>query len=91
MDFRFSEEERAFRKEVQAFLLESLPPGWPGQVNMFHEEAVEEVFLEVEVEVDSPALADAAGYGQVGPAGVAAGVFDVTVHELASGRRVNVV
>jgi len=44
MDFRFSEEERAFRKEVQDFLLESLPPGWPGQVNMFHEEAVEEVF-----------------------------------------------
>jgi len=44
MDFRFTEEEEAFRKEVQDFLSESLPSDWPGQVNMFHEEAVEEIY-----------------------------------------------
>ncbi len=30
MDFRFAEDEEAFRKEVQDFLQESLPGDWLG-------------------------------------------------------------
>jgi alkylation response protein AidB-like acyl-CoA dehydrogenase len=44
MDFRLSEEEEAFRGEVEQFLRESLPADWPGPVGMFHEEAVEDIF-----------------------------------------------
>jgi len=44
MDFRLTEEEEAFRLEVEQFLRESLPADWPGPVGMFHEEAVEDIF-----------------------------------------------
>ena len=44
MDFRFTKEEEAFQEEVRDFLRESLPADWPGQVGMFHEEAVEEIY-----------------------------------------------
>ena len=43
MDFRFSDEEEAFRKEVQDFLRESLPPDWPGAIDVQHDEAFDEL------------------------------------------------
>jgi len=43
MDFRFTEEEEAFRKEVRDFLLESLPPDWPRGFDRMHKEALEEI------------------------------------------------
>jgi len=44
MDFRFSEEEEAFRKEVHDFLSEALPPDWLGvDPDGHHEQAVEEL------------------------------------------------
>jgi alkylation response protein AidB-like acyl-CoA dehydrogenase len=44
MDFRFTEEEETFRKEVQAFIAESLPPGWLGVDPGPEEESREEVY-----------------------------------------------
>jgi len=43
MDFRFSDEEEAFRKEVQDFLRELLPPDWPGAIDVQHDEAFDEL------------------------------------------------
>jgi len=44
MDFRFTEEEEAFRKEVIAFLKQELPPDWRGvDPDMYEDDAVEEV------------------------------------------------
>lgn len=40
MDFRFTEEEEAFRKEVQDFLDQEMPPDW--LVDMYYEGGVEE-------------------------------------------------
>ncbi len=44
MDFRFTEEEEAFRKEVQDFLRKSLPPDWLGVDPGPEEESREEVY-----------------------------------------------
>jgi len=44
MDFRFTEEEEAFRKEVQDFIRESLPPDWLGVDPGPEEESREEVY-----------------------------------------------
>jgi len=47
MDFRFTEEEEAFRKEVQDFIRESMPPDWltdlyyDGGVEEFHQLGLE--------------------------------------------------
>ena len=50
MDFRYTEEEEAFRKEVRGFIREVLPPGWHGVDPGPEEEAREEVHqLSVEV------------------------------------------
>ena len=50
MDFRYSEEEEAFRKEVRDFIQEVLPPGWYGVDPGPEEEEREEVHqLAVEV------------------------------------------
>jgi alkylation response protein AidB-like acyl-CoA dehydrogenase len=44
MDFRFTEEEEAFRKEVRDFFKKELPPDWPGvDPDMYHEDAFEEI------------------------------------------------
>ena len=44
MDFRFTEEEEAFRKEVQGFLADSLPEDWIGvDPDGHNEQAVEEL------------------------------------------------
>jgi alkylation response protein AidB-like acyl-CoA dehydrogenase len=44
MDFRYTEEEEAFRKEVQAFIDEAMPPGWLGVDPGPEEESREEVY-----------------------------------------------
>jgi alkylation response protein AidB-like acyl-CoA dehydrogenase len=44
MDFRYTDEEEAFRKEVQAFIKESMPPGWLGVDPGPEEEAREDVY-----------------------------------------------
>jgi alkylation response protein AidB-like acyl-CoA dehydrogenase len=50
MDFRFTEEEEAFRKEVRDFIRESLPPDWLGVDPGPEEEAREDVYqLAVEI------------------------------------------
>jgi len=44
MEFRFTEEEEAFRKEVREFLDRELPPDWPGiDPDMYHEDAFDEI------------------------------------------------
>ncbi|MFC1999610.1 acyl-CoA dehydrogenase family protein [Chloroflexota bacterium] len=43
MDFRFSDEEEAFRKEILDFVRESLPSDWPGATDVMHEEAFDEL------------------------------------------------
>ena len=43
MDFRFTPEEEAFRKEVREFLDKELPKDWPGtDPDMYHEDAFDE-------------------------------------------------
>jgi len=44
MDFRLGEQDEAFRKEVQDFLTESLPPDWLEGIDRRHEELKEEVY-----------------------------------------------
>jgi len=44
MDFRYTDEEEAFRKEVQAFIKESMPPGWLGVDPGPEEETREDVY-----------------------------------------------
>ena len=44
MDFRYTGEEEAFRKEVLAFIEESVPPGWLGMDPGPEEESKEEVY-----------------------------------------------
>ena len=44
MDFRYSDEEAAFLKEVQQFIKESMPDGWLGVDPGPEEEANEEVY-----------------------------------------------
>ncbi|RLC91213.1 MAG: hypothetical protein DRI39_10630 [Chloroflexi bacterium] len=44
MDFRYTEEEEAFRKEVQDFINEVLPPGWLGVDPGPEEESREDVY-----------------------------------------------
>jgi len=44
MDFRFTEEDEAFRKEVQAFIAEAVPPDWLGVDPGPEEESREEVY-----------------------------------------------
>ena len=44
MDFRYSDEENAFLKEVQQFIAESVPPGWLGVDPGPEEEANEDVY-----------------------------------------------
>lgn len=44
MDFRFTEEEEAFRKEVRDFIRESLPPDWLGVDPGPEEESREEIY-----------------------------------------------
>lgn len=44
MDFRYTDEENAFLKEVQQFIAESVPPGWLGVDPGPEEEANEEVY-----------------------------------------------
>ncbi len=44
MDFRFTDEEEAFRKEVKEFLDKELPSDWPGvDPDMYHEDAFDEI------------------------------------------------
>ena len=44
MDFRFTDEEEAFRKEVREFLDKELPPDWPGvDPDMYHEDAFDNI------------------------------------------------
>lgn len=44
MDFSFTADEEAFRKEVREFLERELPPDWPGvDPDMYHEDAFEEI------------------------------------------------
>ncbi len=44
MDFRFTDEEEAFRKEVRAFLEKELPSDWPGvDPDMYHEDAFDHI------------------------------------------------
>jgi len=44
MDFRFTDEEEAFRKEVREFFDQELPPDWPGvDPDMYHEDAFEHI------------------------------------------------
>jgi len=45
MDFRFTEEEEAFRKEVRDFLQGMLPPDWLGvDQDMCHQNEVKEIY-----------------------------------------------
>ena len=44
MDFRYTDEEEAFRKEVQEFIKESMPPGWLGVDPGPEEETREDVY-----------------------------------------------
>ncbi len=44
MDFRYTDEEEAFRKEVQAFIQETVPPGWIGVDPGPEEESKEDVY-----------------------------------------------
>ena len=44
MDFRYTEEEEAFRREVQAFIEETVPPGWLGVDPGPEEESREDVY-----------------------------------------------
>jgi len=44
MDFRYTEEEEAFRREVQAFIKETVPPGWLGVDPGPEEESREDVY-----------------------------------------------
>jgi alkylation response protein AidB-like acyl-CoA dehydrogenase len=44
MDFRFTDDEEAFRKEVKEFFDRELPTDWPGvDPDMYHEDAFEEI------------------------------------------------
>ena len=44
MDFRFTDEEEALRKEVRDFLEKELPPDWPGvDPDMYHEDSFKEI------------------------------------------------
>jgi hypothetical protein len=45
MDFRFAEEEEAFRKEVKDFLQGALLPDWLGvDQDMCHQNGVKEIY-----------------------------------------------
>ncbi|TLM99545.1 hypothetical protein FDZ71_15655, partial [bacterium] len=45
MDFRFTEKEEAFLKEVKDFINRELPPDWPGEdPELPHEDALDEVY-----------------------------------------------
>ena len=44
MDFKFTPEEEAFRKEVREYLNKELPRDWPGvDPDMYHEDAFDEI------------------------------------------------
>jgi len=51
MDFRFSEEEEAFRKEVQDFLAEALPDDWLGVDPDGHNEQADEELHQIDLEM----------------------------------------
>jgi len=44
MDFRFSQEEEAFRQEVRGFLEKELPPNWVGPTTSWEQDAIDELW-----------------------------------------------